>query len=92
MGINFNPNLPKNDSLTPGQIEAKVNQRNAETRELAEKAYLAGGVPPSSAQRAAEHSSVERQTSEAKKARTDARHWFSGRRNSITEDDLEDFS
>jgi hypothetical protein len=73
MTINFNPNLPPNDSLEPWEIEAKVAARNAETRHLTEKAWLTGGVPPSAAERAADHASNARQTPEAKKARRDAR-------------------
>ena len=70
-----NPNLPPNDSLTPEQIQEKVDQRNGETRELTNKAYQAGGVPPSAADRAAKHSSITRQTAEAKKDRRDASTW-----------------
>jgi hypothetical protein len=76
MGIFFNPNLRQNDALPPSEIEAKVAKRNEETRNLAKQAYETGGVPESSAQRAADHSSVSRQTSEGKKARKDARTWF----------------
>lgn len=76
MSINYNPNLPPNDSLEPWEIRAKVNDRNAETSTLAKKAYEAGGVPPSSADRAAENLSVSRETAEAKKAYRDARTWF----------------
>ncbi len=76
MSINYNPNLPKNDALEPWQIEAKVAARNAETRHLTEKAYLVGDVPPTTAGRAADHSSVTRQTPEAKKARKDAKTWW----------------
>jgi len=76
MPINFNPNLPKNDSLKPGEIEDRANARNAQTRELVEKAYLTGEVPVSAAERAADHSSIQRQTAEAKKARKDARTWW----------------
>lgn len=74
--INFNPRLTPNDSLTPNEIEEKVNARNEETRRLAEQAYLTGGVPVSAAERAARHSSVQRQTAEAKKARRDAKTWW----------------
>ena len=74
--INFNPNLNHNDSLTPREIERKVEERNAETTELAQKAYEAGGIPPSSAERAANHSSTTRQTNEAKKDRRDASIWW----------------
>jgi hypothetical protein len=73
--INFNPNLRKNDSLSPEEIAAKAQHRNAETRDLTEKAYLASDVPPCTAERAADHSSVMRQTGEAKKARRDAAFW-----------------
>jgi hypothetical protein len=73
--INFNPNLRKNDSLSPEEIAAKAQHRNAETRDLTEKAYLASDVPPCTAERAAEHSSVMRETAEAKKARRDAGFW-----------------
>ena len=74
--INYNPNLPPNDALTPSEIEARAARRNEETRHLAEQAYLTGNVPPSAAGRAADHSSITRQTAEAKKARRDAAHWF----------------
>ncbi len=74
--INYNPNLPPNDSLRPAEIQARAEARNAETREMVEKAYLTGGVPVSAAERAADHSSVCRQTAEAKKARRDAATWF----------------
>lgn len=70
-----NPNLSPNDSLTPKQINEKVAERNKETRDLTEKAYQTGGVPESAAHRAAEHSSIERQTAEGKKARRDADTW-----------------
>lgn len=86
MGIFFNPNLPKNDSLTPGEIQAKVDARNSETRELTEKAYETGEVPPSSAKRAAEHSSVTRQTNEAKKDRRDAGTWWRAKNYSCGDD------
>lgn len=76
MTIDFNPNLPPNDSLEPWEIEMKVAARNAETRELTEKAWLTGGVPPSTAKRVADHASNFRQTPEAKKARRDARTWW----------------
>jgi len=74
--INFNPRLPINDSLTPEQIAAKAENRNAETRELTEKAYLVAGVPPSAAKRSADHASIMRQTAEAEKARKDAGTWL----------------
>ena len=74
--INFNPRLNPNDSLEPHEIEAKVNERNAKTRELAEKAYLTGGVPVSASQKAADHASIQRQTAEGKKARRDATNWW----------------
>lgn len=74
--INFNPNLPKNDSLSPKEIEQKVSDRNSKTRELAEKAYLTSDVPVSAAQAAAEHSSIQRETAQAKKARRDANTWW----------------
>lgn len=86
MAINFNPNLPPNDSLEPWEIEMKVGARNAETRELTEKAWLTGGVPPSTAERAADHASNSRQTPEAKKARRDARTWWRAK-NECSEDD-----
>lgn len=89
MTINFNPNLPPNDSLEPWQIEAKIAARNAETRHLAEQAYLAGGVPPSAAERTAAHSSISRQTPEAKKARRDARIWWKAK-NQDWEDGCDD--
>lgn len=73
--IDFNPNLPPNDSLEPWQINARVSSRNAETEHLAKQAYIVGGVPPTIAERAAEHSSVTRQTPAAKKARRDAGIW-----------------
>lgn len=76
MGIFFNPRLNPNDSLTPAEIEAKVNERNAKTRDLAEKAYLTGNVPVSAAQKAADHASIQRQTAEGKKARRDANTWY----------------
>lgn len=74
--ISFNPNLPQNDSLTPEQIEEKVNERNRDTRGMAKRAYETGGVPESSARRASDHSSITRQTPEAKKARRDAETWY----------------
>jgi hypothetical protein len=80
MSINFNPNLPPNDSLEPWEIDAKVAGRNAETRHLTEKAYKTGGVPDSAAERAANHSSVTRQTAEAKKDRRDAKTWSKAKR------------
>lgn len=80
MAINFNPNLPKNDSLESWEIRAKIATRNLETQQLTEKAYEAAGVPPSIAWRAADHASVCRQTAEAKKAFRDARTWAEGKR------------
>lgn len=74
--INYNPNLPPGDSLTPEQIRAKTDERNAQTREMVNRAYQTGGVPVSSAERAADHSSIARQTAEAKKANRDARTWW----------------
>ncbi len=79
MPINFNPNLPPNDSLEPWEIDAKVAGRNAETRQLTEKAYKTGGVPDKAAERAANHSSITRQTAEAKKDRRDAKTWWKGK-------------
>lgn len=79
MGIFFNPRLNRNDSLTPQEIEAKVAERNQETREMTKKAYETGGVPESSASRAADHSSVSRQTAEGKKARRDANTWYAAK-------------
>lgn len=87
MTIFFNPNLPPNDSLTPEQIRAKTDERNAQTREMVNRAYQTGGVPVSSAERAAEHSSVARQTAEAKKANRDARTWWKAKR---LEEDCDD--
>lgn len=78
--INYNPNLPPNDSLEPWEIRAKVAARNAETSTFAKKAYEAGGVPPSAADRAAENLSVSRETAEAQKAYRDARTWFYAKR------------
>lgn len=83
--INYNPNLPPNDSLEPWEIELKANLRNAQTRDLTEKAYIAGGVPNSAAERAGKHSSTMRQTPEAKKDRRDARTWWEAK--SWIEDD-----
>lgn len=80
MAINFNPNLPKNDSLEPWEIRAKIAERNLETQTLTEKAYEAAGVPPSIAERAADHSSVCRKTAEAQKAFRDARIWSEAKR------------
>lgn len=73
--INFNPNLRHNDSLSPEEIARRAEQCNENTRQLTEQAYLAADVPPSAAARAADHSSVTRQTGEAKKARRDAATW-----------------
>jgi hypothetical protein len=73
--INFNPNRRPNDSLSPEEIAAKAEQRNLETRELTKRAYLTAEVPVTHAERAADHSSVTRQTAEAKKARKDAATW-----------------
>lgn len=86
MAINFNPNLPPNDSLEPWEIRAKVAARNAETEDLAKKAYEAGGVPPSAAERAARHMSVTRQTPEAQKDIRDARTWWKAKRDAEDED------
>lgn len=77
--INFNPRLRPNDALGSEEIEAKANERNAKTRELTEQAYKTAGVPVSASERAADHSSVMRQTAEAKKARKDARIWHKGK-------------
>ncbi|MEG3879308.1 hypothetical protein QT972_18305 [Microcoleus sp. herbarium7] len=74
--IFFNPNLNHNDSLSPEEIEDEVDLRNRQTRDMAKKAYETGGVPESSARRAADHSSTTRQTNEAKKARRDAETWY----------------
>ena len=87
MAINFNPNLPPNDSLEPWEIRARVSSRNSETRQLAEKAYEVGGVPPSTAERAADNLSVSRETAQAKKAYRDARTWWNAKRN---EEDAKD--
>jgi predicted AAA+ superfamily ATPase len=73
--INFNPNLNHNDSLDPEEIEEKVNERNRDTRDMARRAYETGGVPESASRRASDHSSITRQTPEAKKARRDAETW-----------------
>ena len=89
MGVNFNPRLNPNDSLEPHEIEARVNKRNAETRDMAEKAYTTGGVPLSSSQKAADHASVQRQTAEAKKARSDAKTWWKAK-NIFGEEEDED--
>jgi len=85
--INFNPNLNHNDSLSPEEIDKKVEERNKETRSLTEKAYLTGDVPVTASERAAEHSSITRQTAEGKKARRDAGNWWSAQSNS---DDCDD--
>lgn len=79
--IFFNPSLPQNDSLTPEEIEERVSERNRDTRDMAKKAYETGGVPESSARRAADHSSTTRQTNEAKKARRDADTWYNAKSN-----------
>ncbi len=81
MAINYNPNLPPNDSLEPWEIRAKVAGRNAETRELAQKAYEVGGVPPTTAERAADNLSISRETAEAQKSYRDARSWWNAKRN-----------
>lgn len=85
--ISFNPNLPHNDSLTPEQIEEKVNQRNQDTRDMAKQAYQTGGVPESSAQRASNHSSITRQTNEGKKDRRDADTWYNAQRHQGADSD-----
>lgn len=87
MAINYNPNLPPNDSLEPWEIRAKVACRNIETRELAQKAYEVGGVPPSAAERAADNLSVSRETAQAQKSYRDARTWHNAKRN---EEELKD--
>ena len=87
MAINYNPNLPPNDSLEPWQIRGKVTERNNETRELAEKAYEVGGVPPSIAERAADNLSVSRETAQAKKSYRDARTWWKAKRSEVDGDD-----
>ncbi|HEY9711075.1 MAG TPA: hypothetical protein V6D48_22905 [Oculatellaceae cyanobacterium] len=93
MGINFNPRLNPNDSLEPHEIEAKVNQINAKTREQAERAYLTGGVPVSASQKAADHSAIQRQTAEGKKARRDANNWWKAKNIfSAKEEDLDNYS
>lgn len=74
--INYNPNLRPNDSLEPWEIQARVAARNAETEDLARKAYEVGGVPPSAAENASRHMSVTRQTPQAKKDIRDARTWW----------------
>ena len=86
--INFNPNLPSNDALTPAQIESRVEGRNEETRAMAQNAYKTSGVPDSAASNAAAHASIQRQTGEAKKARKDARTWWDAKKRS--EDSGED--
>jgi hypothetical protein len=88
MTIKFNPNLPPNDSLEPWEIEAKIAAKNAETRALTERAYKTGGVPDRAAERAAGHSSVTRQTPEAKKDRRDAKTWWKAK-NAWGDDDDE---
>lgn len=77
--INYNPNLPPNDSLEPWEIEARVAGRNSETQHLARKAYEVGDVPPSAAGRASRHMGVTRQTAEAKKDIRDARTWWNAK-------------
>ncbi len=86
MTINFNPNLPPNDSLTPEQITTKVRQRNEETQDLAQRAYEVGGVPISAAHRAARHLSTTRQTPEAKKDIRDAATWWKAKRKGGSDD------
>lgn len=87
MAINFNPNLPPNDSLIPWDIEANVAARNTETQDLAKKAYEVGGVPPTAAERASRHMGVTRQTAEAKKDIRDARSWWKAKRSEENGDD-----
>lgn len=85
--INYNPNLPPNDSLLPYQIEEKVAARNTETQDLAKKAYEVGGVPPSAAERASRHMGTIRQTPEAKKDIRDARTWWLAKRSQEEKND-----
>jgi hypothetical protein len=85
--INFNPNLNHNDSLHPHEIEARARKRNFETREMVEKAYLTGDVPVTAAGNAADHSSVHRETAQAKKTRKDARTWWGAQSNDGSCDD-----
>ncbi len=82
MGINFNPFLRHNDSLSPEEIQAKVDERNQKTREMVKRAYQTGDVPESAADRAAGHSSISRKTAEAQKANRDAAHWSEAQNNS----------
>lgn len=82
--INFNPNLGRNDSLSPKEIEEKVGERNAETRELTEKAYLVGDVPETAAKNAADNSAIQRETFQGKKARRDAATWYNAQSNDGT--------
>lgn len=86
MAINYNPNLPPNDSLELWEIEARVAQRNTETQNLAKKAYEAGGVPPIAAERASRHMGITRQTPEAKKDIRDARTWWKAKREQNDDD------
>lgn len=87
--INFNPNLPPNDSLKPWEIEDRVAQLNAQIRKSAEEAYKTGGVPDKAAERAAKHSSITRQTPEAKKDRRDATTWWIAKNGCEWEEDDE---
>lgn len=91
MAINYNPNLPPNDSLTPEQIATRVRRRGEETQDLAQKAYEVGGVPPTAAHRAARHMGITRQTPEAKKDIRDAQTWWKAKRSEDGwEDDCDD--
>jgi hypothetical protein len=82
MAINFNPELPPNDSLSHKEIISRAQQGREKLEDQVFKAYQVADVPESTAQRAAEALSTGKQAPTHKKAIKDAGIWHQAQRGS----------
>lgn len=76
MTINYNPNLPPNDSLTPLQIKRKAFYERFELEQKCFNAFIQGGVPVSAAEEAADTLAWEEGDPSDKKTFQDATTWW----------------
>lgn len=83
MTINYNPNLPPNDSLTPHQIKYKVFDKRCKIEQEAYDALIQGGVPVSAAEDAAYSLAWKEENVSNDKAFQDATTWWCAKNKTV---------
>jgi hypothetical protein len=87
--LSFNPNLNPRDSITPNEIQDRAEQARAKLETDVKNALEAGGVPETTANRAAKSLASGKQSSVDKKNVKDAQTWYSAK-NYSSESDWEE--